>query len=106
MTNIVQLAQFQESAAAVSVAVTAASQRTALTRVSSDTRCNLLVSIVGADPVAIKLLSADSGSATMADRLFIGNSQQVIPLPAGITHAALISTGTASTAYLQEGNGA
>lgn len=105
MTNIANVAQFQESADSVSVAVTATSQRVALTRVSSSVSCNMLVTIVGADPVAIALLYADAGAATMANRIFPGNTQQVIPLPAGVTHAALISTGTASSAYLQEGNG-
>lgn len=106
MTNITKLALFQESANAASAAVTATSARIALNRTNSSTACGALVSVVGTDPVFIKWLTSDAGTAATTDRCFIGNSQQVVNLPAGITHAAVISTGTASTVYIQEGNGA
>lgn len=106
MTNISKIGLFDQSTATVSQAVTGTSARISLGRAASNVAESLLVSVVGADPVFVKLLYADSGTATTADRIFLGNSQQVIPLPAGVTHVAVISTGTASTAYFGAGNGA
>lgn len=106
MAQISKIALFDQSNDTVSQAVTATSARKSLGRVSSSIAETLLVSVVGADPVFLKLLTSDSGSATVADRIFLGNSQSVMPLPAGVTHVAVISTGTASTVYLATGNGA
>lgn len=106
MTNITRVALFGQSNNTVSQAVTATSARFSLARVSSEVAEALLVTVVGADPVFLRLLTSDAGSAVTTDRIFLGNSQSVINLPAGVTHAAVISTGTSSTLYVAAGNGA
>lgn len=106
MTNISKIALFDQTGDTVSQAVTAISARKSLGRAEANVAESLLVSVVGADPVFVKMLTANSGDATTADRIFLGNTQSVVPLPAGITHVAVISTGTASTAYFAAGNGA
>lgn len=105
MTNITRLALFDESAATSNIAVIATTASVSLGRVSSEISESLLVTVVGADPVFVGL--GDSGvTATLTNRPYLGNSQQVINLPAGVTHAAAISTGTASKVYFTPGNGA
>jgi hypothetical protein len=106
MTNIARVALFSQTGNTVSQAATGTSARFSLGRTAPNVAEALLVTVVGADPVFLKLLYADAGTAVTTDRIFLGNSQSVINLPSGVTHAAVISTGTASTLYVGIGNGA
>lgn len=106
MTNIARIALFSQTGNTVSQAATTTSARFSLGRTEPATSGSLLVTVVGFDPVFMRLLTSDAGSAVVTDRIFLGNSQSVVNLPAGVTHAAVISTGAGSTLYVAAGNGA
>ena len=106
MTNIARIALFSSANGETkNIAVTATSQRVDLSRVSTSIAGSMLVTVVGTDPVFVRL-GDNTVAATTTDRPYLGNSQQVINLPAGVSHAAAISTGTGSTVYFTPGNGA
>ncbi|HET8730485.1 MAG TPA: hypothetical protein VFM34_05180 [Moraxellaceae bacterium] len=106
MTDISRIALFSSAnGESKSIAVTAASQRVDLARINTNISGSMLVTVVGSDPVFVRL-GDNTVTAALTDRPYLGNSQQVINLPAGVSYAAAISTGTGSTVYFTPGNGA
>ena len=74
MTNIARIALFSSANGETkSIAVTATSQRVDLARVSTSIAGSMLVTVVGSDPVFVRL-GDSSVTATATDRPYLGNS--------------------------------
>lgn len=105
MANISNIALFQEGAASVSgTCVASTAVLVDLSRENPDVSGSVLVTVDGADKVRIAFGDA-TVVADATSRPYLGNTQQVRPLQAGVTHASIYSTGTPKVDFT-EGNGA